>query len=256
MVLLIKMGVGEAYMLKIAIVDDEYDQIQEINQVVSGFFTEKKITISIDLFTNGEDLLNATAMYDIIFLDIQMPGIDGIETGQRLRVNNKNAAMFYITSYKDYIQQSMTIHPFAFIVKPFTEEIVRGNLDDYLKYKHCDKKKQKEVFMIDTVDDRHFNVNMNEIMYFSYKGERITAVFMKDSSFEIKNSLTSIYEKLNHDCFVIPHRSFIVNLQHIKEIDGKSKNIVMKNGDLVFIARGKYNDIINSLTGYIANEEV
>lgn len=256
MVLLIKMGVGEAYMLKIAIVDDEYDQIQEINQVVSGFFTEKKITISIDLFTNGEDLLNATAMYDIIFLDIQMPGIDGIETGQRLRVNNKNAAMFYITSYKDYIQQSMTIHPFAFIVKPFTEEIVRGNLDDYLKYKHCDKKKQKEVFMIDTVDDRHFNVNMNEIMYFSYKGERITAVFMKNSSFEIKNSLTSIYENLNHDCFVIPHRSFIVNLQHIKEIDGKSKNIVMKNGDLVFIARGKYNDVINSLTGYIANEEV
>ena len=49
MVLLIKMGVGEAYMLKIAIVDDEYDQIQEINQVVSGFFTEKKILISVDL---------------------------------------------------------------------------------------------------------------------------------------------------------------------------------------------------------------
>lgn len=256
MVLLIKMGVGEAYMLKIAIVDDEYDQIQEINQVVSGFFTEKKILISVDLFTSGEDLLNATAMYDIIFLDIQMPGIDGIETGQRLRVNNKNAAMFYITSYQNYIQQSMTIHPFAFIVKPFTDEDIRKNLDDYLKYKHCDKKKQKELFMIDTVDDRHFNVNMNEIMYFSYKGERITAVFMKNSSFEIKNSLTSIYENLNHDCFVIPHRSFIVNLQHIKEIDGKSKNIVMKNGDLVFIARGKYNDVINSLTGYITNEEV
>lgn len=96
---------------------------------------------------------------------------------------------------------------------------------------------------------------MNEIMYFSYKGERITAVFMKNSSYEIKNSLTAIYEKLNHDYFVIPHRSFIVNLQHIYEIDGKNKNIVMKNGDLVFIARGKYNEIINSLSNYIANEE-
>lgn len=56
--------------------------------------------------------------------------------------------------------------------------------------------------------------------------------------------------------FVIPHRSFIVNLQHIKEVDGKSKNIVMKNGDLVFIARGKYNDVIDSLSNYIADEEV
>ena len=146
-------------MLKIAIVDDEYDQIQKINQVVSRFFTEKKISISVDLFTNGEDLLNGATLYDIIFLDIQMTGIDGIETGQRLRVNNKNAAMFYITSYQAYIQKSMTIHPFAFIVKPFTDEIIRKNLDDYLKYKYYDKKKQKELFMIDTIDDRHFNVN-------------------------------------------------------------------------------------------------
>lgn len=243
-------------MIRIAIVDDEYDQIQKISQVVSGFFTEKKIAISIDLFTSGEELLNADVMYDIIFLDIQMTGIDGIETGQRLRVNNKNAAMFYITSYKDYIQQSMTIHPFAFIVKPFTDEDINKNLDDYLKYQYNAEKKQKEKFIIDTVDDRHIKVNMKEIFYFSYKGERITAVFMKDSSFEIKNSLTAIYEMLNHDYFVIPHRSFIVNLQHVKEIDGKSKTIVMKNGDLCLIARGKYNDVINSLSGYIANEEV
>lgn len=210
----------------------------------------------MDLFTSGEELLNANTMYDIIFLDIQMAGIDGIETGQRIRVNNKNATMFYITSFQGYIQQSMTIHPFAFIVKPVNDEEVRKNLDDYLKYKYCNKKKQKELFIIDTIDDRHFTVNMDEIMYFSYKGDRITAVFMKDSSFEIKNSLTAIFEKLNHDHFVIPHRSFIVNLQYIKEIDGKSKNIVMKNGDLVFIARGKYNDVINSLSSYIANEEV
>lgn len=243
-------------MIRIAVVDDEKEQIEKIKQIVSAFFCEKRISISIDSFTNGEDLLNTATIYDLIFLDIQMPGIDGIETGQRLRVNNKNAVMFYITSYKDYIQQSMTIHPFAFIVKPFTDDDIQKNLDDYLKYHYNAKKKQNEPFIIDTIDDRHLNVNMNEILYFSYKGERITAVFMKNSSFEIKNSLMAIYEQLNHDYFVIPHRSFIVNLQHIKEIDGKSKNIVMKNGDLVFIARGKYNDIINSLTGYIANEEV
>lgn len=243
-------------MIRIAVVDDEYNQIQKINQVISVFFSEREIAISVDLFTSGEDLLNSSTMYDIIFLDIEMSGINGIETGQRLRVNNKNAAMFYITSFQNYIQQSMTIHPFAFIVKPFTDDIVCKNLDDYLKYKYFAKNKQKETFLIDTIDGRHFNVNMNEIMYFSYKGERITAVFMKNSSYEIKNSLTAIYEKLNHDYFVIPHRSFIVNLQHIHEIDGKNKNIVMKNGDLVFIARGKYNEIINSLSNYIANEEV
>lgn len=243
-------------MIRVAIVDDEYDQIQKINQVVSRFFTERKIAISIEFFTSGEELLNTATAYDIIFLDIQMAGINGIETGQRLRVSNKNAAMFYVTSFQSYIQQSMTIHPFAYIVKPFTDENIRKNLDDYLVYQSSGKKKKNEMFMIDTVDDRHFNVNMEEIMYFSYKGDRITTIFTKEESFEIKNSLTAIFEKLKHDYFVVPHRSFIVNLKYIKEIDGKSKNIVMKNGDLVFIARGKYNDVINSLSSYIANEEV
>lgn len=74
--------------------------------------------------------------------------------------------------------------------------------------------------------------------------------------FKIKNSLTAIYEKLNHDYFIIPHRSFIINIRYIREIDGKSKNIVMKNNDLIFIARGKYNIIIDALSNYIVDEEV
>ena len=121
-------------MIRIAIVDDELAQIQLIQKIVEDFFEEKHKQISINTFTSGEALLSNSICYDLIFLDIQMNGINGIETAQRLRVKNKKAALLYITSYQDYIQKSMTIHPFAFILKPISKEEVRKNLDDYLIY--------------------------------------------------------------------------------------------------------------------------
>lgn len=241
-------------MIRIAIVDDEKEQIQKINQVVFQFFKQKEIQISIDTFGNGEELLKKDFSYDIIFLDIMMDGIDGIETAQRFRVNHKKSELFYITSFHDYIRKSMTIHPFAFIVKPFSDNDIIQNLEDYLKYNDSEQK-SNELYMLHTLDDRHIKINTSDILYFYYKGNRIVEVITDNSVYKIKNSLSAIYSELNHDEFIFPNRSFIVNLRQIKEIDGKNKKIVMKNGNLILISRYKYSDIINSLSCYITNEE-
>lgn len=245
-----------AYMFRIAIVDDEKNQIQKIERIVSQFFNEKDIKITIDTFSSGEELLKKDFSYDIIFMDIMMDGIDGIETAQRFRVNHKNSALFYITSFQDYIQKCMTVHPFAFIKKPFSDQDVINNLKDYLKYNVSVKKKRpKDSYMIHSMDGRHLKVNMNDILYFYYQGNRIVEVIMANDIYKVKNSLLNIYDELNHDYFITPHRSFIVNLYHIKEIDGKNKKIVMKNDHLILIARDKYNEVIDALSFYIADEE-
>lgn len=243
-------------MIKIAVVDDEINQIQKIEQIVSQFFKQKEIQISIDTFNNGESLLKKDFSYDIIFLDIMMDGIDGIETAQRFRTNHKNSALFYITSFQAYIQKCMTIHPFAFIVKPFSSQEIIENLEDYLKYNDsARKKKSKDVYIIHSIDDRHLKINMSDILYFYYKGNRIVEIITNNAEFKIKGSLAGIYTELNHNLFIFPHRSFIVNLHQIREIDGKNKKIVMKNGNLILIARDKYNEVIDALSYYIADEE-
>lgn len=253
MVLLIKMGVGEAYMLKIAIVDDEYDQIQEINQVVSGFFTEKKITISIDLFTNGEDLLNATAMYDIIFLDIQMGGIDGIETAQKLRINNKRTALFYVTSYSDYVLKSMSLHPFAFIVKPYSKDEIYKNLEDYIEFTNNMSTESIIEYFKFQYEKQLIKINIDEICYFHYIGNRIIEIVTKTRKYQISDSISKLFETLNHKIFLMPEQSFIVNIEHISRIDGKDKTLVMKNGCIIPIARRKYTEFFNLLNEYLSN---
>ena len=86
-------------MIRIAIVDDEIAQIQKIKKIISEFFEEHKLQISLNSFTSGEALFSESDSYDLIFLDIHMKGMDGIETAQRLRVKNKKVTIFYITSY-------------------------------------------------------------------------------------------------------------------------------------------------------------
>lgn len=240
-------------MLQIAIVDDEMNQIQLIKHVVEKFFREKEIEISVSMFRNGELLLSNPISYDLVFLDIQMGGMDGIETAQRLRVKNKKAVLFYVTSYQNYIQKSMTIHPFAFIVKPFSEEDIRINLEDFLTYTNSVKeKKSKEIYQIHTIDDHRFQVNMEEILYFHYLENRVVEIITSKNVYKIKEGIMHVYSTLNPKYFIMPNQSFIINLHHIREIDGKNKKLVMENGDLILIARRKYNEVIEALNYYIA----
>lgn len=80
----------------------------------------------------------------MVFLDIQMGGIDGIETAQELRNRDTRTVLFFITSYSQHIMRSMTIHPFAFLVKPVEEKQLVQNLEDYLNYARSMQQEEQE----------------------------------------------------------------------------------------------------------------
>lgn len=244
-----------ANVIRIAIVDDEIEQIRAVHQIVEAFFKEKGLKISVDTYTSGEKLLADTGTHHLIFLDIQMRKLNGIETAQRLRVNDKSAVLFFITSYQDYIQKSMTIHPFAFLVKPVSETALRTNLEDYLTYINTTlEKRVKKTYSIHTVDNRRFQVIVDDILYFHYFDNRTVKVVMKTESYLVKDSIMHVYNALNADYFVMPNQSFIVNLHYVKEIDGKNKKLVMENGDLILISRRRYMDVMEAVNRYISEE--
>ena len=96
---------------------------------------------------------------------------------------------------------------------------------------------------------------MDDILYFHYLENRIVEVIVQNEKYKIKDGIMHIYPTLNDKYFIIPNQSFIVNLHHIREIDGKNKKIVMDNGDLILIPRRKYNEVIDILNCYIADEK-
>ncbi|MFR1995794.1 LytR/AlgR family response regulator transcription factor [Ruminococcus sp.] len=155
-------------MIRIAIVDDEKEQVVMLSTCVSVFFQEKNLEYRIFPFFCGEDLLSCNIPIDVAFLDIQMNGINGIETAQRLRAWNKWVALIYITSYDSYIQKAMTIHPFAYLTKPTEKVAIFQVLDEYLSFQRSiTNAMPKEYFQLSTENSCKY-VEMSDIYYFCY----------------------------------------------------------------------------------------
>lgn len=235
-------------MIRIAICDDEASQAREIARIVGNFFQKQEIAHRIDLFSSGEALLKDQEFIDVVFLDIQMGGIDGIETAQELRNRDTRTVLFFITSYSQHIMRSMTIHPFAFLVKPVEEEQLVQNLEDYLNYARSMQHEEQEGEIYLMEGEMLTRFDPNEIYYFHYLKDRVIEVVTEKKRHQVKNTITQLYDMLNHNLFLMPSQSFLVNIQYIQSVNTKAKSLIMKNGDVILVARRRYPEIFEFLS--------
>ena len=202
-------------MLRIAIVDDEPSVVDEIRQIVISFFQAQGKQIDISCFSSGEEIISYHQKYDLIFLDIQMQGMDGIRTAQELRKNDKKAVMIYVTSFGSEMARSFSVHPFAFLEKPVNADLLRKNLQDYMEYafKEQDFKGIPFETMTGTV-----LVKPDDILYFEYLGNRKIRLVCSAGEYLIQDAIGNIYPLVEKYSFMKPHQSFIVNPANIKAV--------------------------------------
>ena len=110
-------------MPKIAICDDE----PAVRKQMEAYFKELESVFCISYFESGEALLESDVLYDVIFLDIDMKGISGIDTARKIRVRDKKAKIIYVTAYEDFREYAFGVHAFGYLVKPVEKEKNSGN---------------------------------------------------------------------------------------------------------------------------------
>ena len=104
-------------MITIAICDDEKRTADQVKKLASGFFREKNMEANIVCFSGGEELLKYNKNIDILFLDIQMRGMDGMETARKLRGRNFKGFLIFITILKEMVFQSFEVQAYDYLVK-------------------------------------------------------------------------------------------------------------------------------------------
>ena len=109
-------------MINIAVCDDEKCMSEKIENLAEDFFRKKNTDISVAKYSSGEELLKSNERIDILFLDIGMRGMDGIDTARRLRAHGYNGFLIFITVLKEMVFQSFEVQPFDYLVKPVQEE--------------------------------------------------------------------------------------------------------------------------------------
>ena len=238
-------------MIRVALVDDEPDAIEHLKVDIEKYFEKVNIDFEIYLFSSAEEFIISGGIYHLIFLDIQMDEINGLELAQIIRQHDYDTVLIFVTSYDEYVLKSMMVHPFSYIVKPYVTEEIHRNLDDYFKY----VRKKSDIYKSEYFCAGKIRIRYDKILYFMCCGNRMIDVYTDNGKYRIKDSITNIYNSLNHSVFICPERGVIVNAHKVKQIDNKNKSLIMSDNNVIYIPRRRFTDVVNQLNNLTLDNE-
>lgn len=225
-------------MLKIGICDDDQLIINELK-----VYLKEYEEVDIKTYTSGEELLLEREEFDIIFLDIDMKGINGIETGKGIRRYDKNVKIIYVTSFKDYTNLAFQVHAFNYLQKPINKEEIYKQLEEVKNYQNTDDEKIEFVTL-----DGKIRVSVKDIYFFEYMNRKVNMV-TKKGVYVLKEKITDIAKMMKEFDFVMPHKSFTVNLFNVKSVKGY--DVIMMEGSIIPLSQKKSVEFREELNKYL-----
>ncbi len=231
--------------MRILICDDEPLVCEKIESLLRNYFQRKNIKdTGIVSFYDGESLAKDSGRKDIIFLDIEMPGMNGIYLGNYLRRKDENTIIIVITSYAEYLDDAMRFHVFRYLSKPIDESRFYRNLEDAIG-----ELSGRSVKMTIENGKRTIVVESRDIIMIESLGRK-TIVHTVDNDFCSLENITYWSEILPKERFIMSHRSFLVNLEYVKDFDRES--VTLSKRDLTaYLTRRKYSEFRNAYLLYL-----
>lgn len=226
--------------MNIALCDDNEELLETLKKILMDFAAKYNDKFIIDCYTCAVELINVMEnkeRYDIIFLDIQMPQMNGVETGKYIRevMNDNVTQIVYISGESKYAMDLFDVRPMNFIIKPFQKKQIEEVMLLGIKLINYNKR----VFEYKIRDVVH-RIEYSRIYYFSSRARKIEMV-TEDSKIEFYANLGELYETLREYNFICIHKSYVVNNAHIVKFNANS--VIMADGKELPISRSKRDEI-------------
>ena len=200
--------------MRILICDDDPSITQSLSQIIKTYFNKKKVNnLDIVTFNDGDSLLSDKSQKDIVFLDVEMPGFDGIYVGNELKKRNDNIIIFIVTSYSEYLDEAMRFHVFRYLSKPLDKQRFFRNMKDAVDLYNTMTIK----IPIETKQGVH-TLPASSVIAVEAQGRKVV-IHTTQRDFESIRNMQYWLELLPKNCFFQTHRSFIINFEHVTDFD-------------------------------------
>lgn len=230
--------------MNIAICDDE----KIVRLQIKGLIEKQKADGNLELYETGEELLAVGKHFDVVLLDIQMEGMNGIDTARALREQNEETVLIFITGIKEYVFDAFDVAAFHYLLKPIEENKFMEVFDRAVKEAEKRKEKgQKQLFI--KTRQRNITLEQKNILYIENRGRK-AEIHTVDETIEIYAAMIELEKQLGGE-FYRCHRGYLVNMAYITEYSNDS--IRLSDGESIYLAKEKYNEFVKEYMRYLRN---
>ena len=233
-------------MYHIAIVEDEKEFSEQLIEYLKQYEKENIVEIKVSVFYDGESILHEyPSDYDAIFLDIQLPGLNGMQTAEAIREMDEEVVLMFITSMAQYAISGYSVGALDFVMKPISYYTFAMKVSRVLK--RVKKKEKEQHTIILQLSDGIKKLDIKQIYYMEIQN-RMLHYHTDEGEYIVKGTMQSVEKQLETLAFAKCNHWYMVNLMHVKEV---RKNLAIVGPFELEISRRNKNGFLNALTEYL-----
>ena len=224
---------GVGFLIKIAVCDDDPKFVGATQEYLEQLAKEEHYELEIECFLSGNELMREYEKgitFDLIYLDIEMNGADGIETAKWIRRKDYHVLIIYISSHDEYLRQLFEAEPFRFLSKPVGYEAFRVV---FIQAAQRILEQQNNYFYFKTGKSM-VKIPCKEILYFE-SARRKVIVHTLQRSYEYYDKLNTIEGRLKDMRFVRIHKAYLVNIDNVEAF--QYERVAMSDGTILSISQ-------------------
>ena len=234
--------------MTVLICDDDNDVCRLLGEKIKKYFDTKGVECSFRFFSDGTELIRE---YDqdvevrkgvLLFLDVCMPKINGIETAEALRKRQCNAKLVFLTAHKEYVYSCFRLETFRYLLKPLKQDELRETLDAF-----CDKMQKDKERLYLKFRDEVFSISFDEIVYIEVMRGKIW-IYTDTECVRWSGTLNALEAQLPCPPFFRIRRSYLINLSKVTSYN--SDDVTLGDKKLM-ISRYRYKAFRKAYTAFI-----
>lgn len=231
-------------MLSIAICDDEIMERSRMAQQIRKILSEKKTACSIREFASGRALLKNAEDFDIIFLDILMNDLDGMDTARKLRDKEYEGILVFVSSSREYLLEAYDVEAYYYFIKPVDEKKMQNLLERIIRK----TEKSSRDFIVVNKERQCQKLLLDHVYYFEIRGRTIEA-HTKERIFIYYEQIGNLEKNLQGKGFCRCHKSYLVNLRYVNSYT--RQELILDSGEKIMIARRRYEQVCKEILDYM-----
>ena len=231
-------------MIKVAIVEDDSQYIDTLKEYIARFMRENGVSIELNIFTDGKQIVfDYEPVYDIILMDIEMAGLDGMSAAEKIRETDRDVIIIFITNMAQYAISGYEVNAVDFILKP----VNRYSFAIKIKRAISRTAKKNDNAIQIKMDGTIFLVHMYQIMYLEVDGHYVI-FHTTQGDYKEYTTLKLAQKRINSSHFVQCNQSFLINMKYIESV---SRESVTVGGTVIYISRKMKTEFMNAVLDFL-----